>query len=692
MAIVTGTNGNDILNGTGASLERIPNVPLTGSFPGSGSTLVFSSDASDLVSNDTNGQRDVFTKDLDTGVVTLVSTNSSGVQANALSDGPVFSPDGTKVAFISFADNLVPGDTNGKIDIFVKDLATGAVTRVSADSGGLQADGDSLAPSFSPDGAKIVFRSFADNLVAGDTNGSGDIFVKDLATGAVTLATANSAGTQADGISLNPVFTPDGSSVAFFSTATNLVTGDVNGQSDIFEKNLATGAVTLLSTNSSGGQGNDGSQRFSFSPDGTKLAFESFATNLAPNDAFPGSDVFLKDLTTGQVTLLSADAAGVQANSSSHNPIFSPDGTKVAFESFSTNLVPGDTNGQEDVFIKDLATGDVTEVPLNTLGIQGNAESRGAFFSPDGSKLLFFSPADNLVPGDTNGADDLFIASLTGNDDVVVGNPGNDTLHGGFGNDDLDGGHGNDVVFGDNGRDVVKGGPGDDTVYGGNGDDSIDGNSGNDKVFGDAGDDTMRGSEGRDTMDGGAGNDTVLGDSGSDIVHGGAGNDRVSGNGSNDTVYGDDGDDVVSGGDGSDVVSGGIGNDTLTGESARDTLDGGDGNDVLNGGSGTDTLAGGTGADTFVFDRGALSGVDKVTDFKVAEGDKIELHDVLTGFTPDHVSDFIRITESGGNSHLFIDKNGAAGGHHFVEIAQLNGVTGLADVAQLLANHVLVVT
>jgi Tol biopolymer transport system component len=148
--------------------------------------------------------------------VTRVSTSATGAQADDQSYQPVLSADGTKVAFESYADNLVPGDTNGAPDIFVKDLTTGAITLVSTNASGVQGDSWSYQPVFSPDGTKLAFSSASDNLVPGDTNQAWDVFVKDLTTGAVTRVSTSASRAQADGFqSSNPIFSPDGTKVAF---------------------------------------------------------------------------------------------------------------------------------------------------------------------------------------------------------------------------------------------------------------------------------------------------------------------------------------------------------------------------------------------------------------------------------------------------------------------------------------------
>ncbi len=392
------------VEGNGGSSEAV--------FSPDGTKLLFSSFADNLAAGDTTATADLYIKDLATGAVTLISTNSAGVQANGDSYNAVFSPDGTKVLFASVADNLVAGDTNGHFDIFVKDLATGEVTRLSTDAGGGEADDDSVVPVFSPDGSKVAFVSYADNLVAGDTNNMPDIFVKDLATGAITRVSTDSSGAEANGAGLVPVFSPDGTKILFVSDADNLVAGDTNGVPDIFVKDLVTGAVTRVSTDSSGAEADDLNISAVFSPDGTKVLFVSNADNLVADDTNGTLDVFLKDLVTGEVTRVSTAPGGWEADGPSLGAVFSPDGTKIAFFSYASNLVADDENFDIDVFVKDLLTGDVTRVSTDIGGFETHGGSAYPVFSPDGLKLAFESGADDIVPGDTAGQNDIFVANL----------------------------------------------------------------------------------------------------------------------------------------------------------------------------------------------------------------------------------------------------------------------------------------
>lgn len=399
--------------------------------------------------------------------IVRISTSAAGVQGDDTSEDAVWSPDGTKVAFVSAAGTLVPGDTNGSFDVFVKTLATGAIERISVSSAGAQGVGASYQPAWSPDGTRIAFTSNVASFV-NDTNGAYDIFVKQLATGQIYRASTRADNSQAEGRSTEPTWSPDGGSLAFTSRATNLVGGDGNGSADVFVKNLALGGVNLVSSDNTDSEGNNSSDQPAWSADGTRIAFTSAASNLLGGDANGHTDLFIKTLSSDQITrvngnggepngvaltaawapvgnslafiseasnVVTADTNGVpdlfrldltgfitrrvstdlsdnQANGRTTTFAWSPDGTRIAFSSEASNLVPGDTNGREDVFVKNLSTGTVTRVSLGLDGSQGNNVSRGPSWSPDGTRLAFDSLASNLVPGDSNAAYDVFVAKV----------------------------------------------------------------------------------------------------------------------------------------------------------------------------------------------------------------------------------------------------------------------------------------
>ncbi|CAN5372874.1 hypothetical protein BH10PSE4_BH10PSE4_16780 [soil metagenome] len=464
MTTITGGDGNDTLTGSdGGSLIRVSTnsagvqadaASYRPVFSPDGTKVAFASGGANLVSGDSNQGADIFIKDLITGMVTGVTTSGVGGSAPGESRDVTFSPDGTQVAFLSSNAKLTPGDTNGQADIFIKNLVSGAITLVSGTSG-VQSNGYSERPVFSPDGSKIAFRSAASNLVSGDTGPAFDIFVKDLASGVITRVSTDSAGGQINSSAEAPVFSPDGTKIAFSSYASNLVPGDTNSANDIFVKNLITGAVTRVSTTAAGGQASGAAGSPVFAPDGTKIAFLTSA-NMVAGDTNGMNDIYIKDLITGAVTRVSTDSAGGQANSYSIAPVFSPDGTKIAFESYASNLVPGDTNGVSDIFIKDLVSGAIARISTDSAGGQANQFAEAAMFSPDGTKIVFTSYASNLVTGDTNGTADVFIKDLT---------TGADVLNGGSGNDFLDGKGGADVLTGGPGVDTLMGGAGDDFLF-----------------------------------------------------------------------------------------------------------------------------------------------------------------------------------------------------------------------------------
>jgi Tol biopolymer transport system component len=227
--------------------------------------VAFASGATNFVAGDTNGATDVFVHDRQTGTTTRVSVASDGTQGNGDSSvlNPRISSDGRFVAFASLATNLVAGDTNAVADVFVHDRQTGATTRVSVASGGSQANGASgiffPSLSISSDGRFVGFDSDATNLVSGDTNAATDVFVHDRQTGATTRVSRDSDGIQGNNIAAVPSLSPDGRFVGLDSDATNLVSGDSNGVSDIFVHDRQMGTTTRVSIAGDGAQANGNS-------------------------------------------------------------------------------------------------------------------------------------------------------------------------------------------------------------------------------------------------------------------------------------------------------------------------------------------------------------------------------------------------------------------------------------------------
>ena len=382
-----------------------------------GRFVAFRSAATNLVSSDTNNTWDVFLHDQQTGQTTRVSVDSSGNPGNGGSFRPALSGDGAVVAFDSVASNLVMGDTNGASDVFVHEA--GQTTRVSVGLGGVPGNSASFSPSISENGNYVAFLSYANNLVSGDTNNAGDIFVRDWQMGQTTRVSVDSNGNQANDDSYDLSLSANGLVVAFDSVATNLVSGDTNtcggftapgSCSDVFVHDLVTKKTTRVSVASDGAQANGGSYRPSISQNGDFVAFESGATNLVSDDTNNVGDIFVHDLQTGRTERVSVDSNGNQGNSVSYDPSISADGRFVAFHSLASNLVEGDTNNTEDVFVHDRQSGQTERVSVASDGTQANGGSFDLSLSADGRAVAYYSNATNLISGDTNGTDDIFVA------------------------------------------------------------------------------------------------------------------------------------------------------------------------------------------------------------------------------------------------------------------------------------------
>jgi Tol biopolymer transport system component len=388
----------------------------TPSISADGRYVAFYSPASNLVSGDTNGSVDIFVRDRQTGTTELVSVSSSGVQGNGSSYSPSISADGRYVAFYSLASNLVTADTNLYEDVFVRDRQAGTTERVSVSSAGAQGNSSSYTPSISADGRYVAFRSYATNLVSGNVNGYSDIFVRDRQTGTTTRVSVANAGYEGNNDSSSPSISADGRYVAFASLASNLVSGagDTNGVEDIFVRDRQTGTTERVSVSSAGTQGNGASSSPSISADGRYVAFYSLASNLVSGDTNGTFDIFVRDRQTGTTELVSVSSSGVQGNSASSSPSISADGRYVAFYSPASNLVSGDTNGSADIFVRDRQTGTTGLASVSSTGAQGNGASYTPTISADGRYVAFYSPASNLVSGDTNGSADIFVRAELG--------------------------------------------------------------------------------------------------------------------------------------------------------------------------------------------------------------------------------------------------------------------------------------
>jgi Ca2+-binding RTX toxin-like protein len=663
---------------------------------------------------DMTGNAYAGTSSYDFSTPTLVSATAAGIAGNddcVLPNGHAsYSSDGRYVIFDSFASNLVAGDNNAAgydwaaiytsaSDVFIKDLQTGSITCVSTSDASMgtpvMGNSDSFFGSFSGDGRYVVFESDANNLtwmeissipgahsefpfpnspdaywVAGDRNTHTDVFVKDLLTGTIKIASADVNGLTHLGSSCNASISFDGRYVVFESTLSDEfgITSDANGAAgSIYLKDMQTGSIRQVDTNSAGvGANFGGIFHTSISSDGRYVVFDSGATNLTAGDLNNQFDVFVKDLQTGTVSLISSNSANVASNALSENGSFSADGRYVVFESIADNLVAGDTNAQRDIFVKNLQTGETRLVSSNAAGVAGNAASSNAQISADGHYVLFNSGADNLASEgeDFVAWEDVFIKDLqtgaikrvannainaafsadgqsivftgmdTDNNVYQVSNPFSLMLTGDASANTLTGGSGNDTLDGKAAADTMVGAAGNDIYYVDNAGDTITeaANEGTDKVFSTisftlVGKDnienlTLTGSANINATGNSLGN-ILAGNSGDNILDGGAGNDTINGDAGNDRFVAgsSDGNDAISGGAGYDILDfsaagGGVQvnqlTGTTTGSAGSDTLldhieevIGSNFADILIGSDTNDVLNGGGGNDKLYGNKGS---------------------------------------------------------------------------------------
>jgi len=282
-----------------------------------GHYVAFVSDATNLVAGDTNLVRDVFRRDLLTNQTVRVSVSTAGLQADGASFAPSVSADGRYVASSSDATNLVTGDTNAAHDIFVRDLVGNTTMRASATSTGVQGNGASFSAAISGDGRFVAFSSDATNLVTGDTNLVRDIFVRNLGSNTTTRVSVSSAGKQGNGACYSPALNGDGRCVAFTSDATTLVTGDANAVRDVFLRDQTASTTTRVSVPATG-QSNGISYSPALSTDGRYVAYSSSASNLVAGDTNGVPDIFRYDRTLSQTKCVSLATGEVAPSGRKH--------------------------------------------------------------------------------------------------------------------------------------------------------------------------------------------------------------------------------------------------------------------------------------------------------------------------------------------------------------------------------------
>lgn len=415
----------------------------------------------------TNGLQQVFRWDAQTDTIELVSADAAGSAGVSTSNAPSMSNNGRYVAFTSVAGNLVPGDTNGLTDVFVKDMVTGDILRASVDSAGNPATASSSsAPAIAGNGSAVAFQSADPGLVAGDGNGVTDVFVHVLANGETLRASVDGAGAELAEGGYGGSLSSDAQIVLFHSE--DAAVAGAGGMAQVFRRDLATGALQALTD----AQGADAA-RARLSGNGDSACFDSLAANLVAADTNGYGDVFVADLDAlpdldraslaadpwplssgnepsvhphldadarhvvfasaavldsetfaqaggrtrvqiyvadrsgGALRRVSSNTGGAPANGDSVYPRISADGRYVVYESEADDIAAGDANQVPDVFRHDLDTGETVRISLNG-GYAGIGAWRPSI-SDDGSRIAFVSDGDGYVPGDGNDASDVFV-------------------------------------------------------------------------------------------------------------------------------------------------------------------------------------------------------------------------------------------------------------------------------------------
>lgn len=381
---------------------------------GNGRFVAFESDAPNLVAGDGNGARDIFVHDRFDGTTVRVSVASGGREASGDSFHPAISGGGRYVVFSSMASDLVLGDTNGVEDVFLHDLETGITTRLSVSSSGEEGGGASREPDISDDGSRVAFSTLASNLVSGQIGNHEDVVVRDLGSGAYYLASAALTGLSGNGDSRRPSLSGDGTRVGFDSAARNLIDDDTNFHVDVFVRELDAGTTFRASESSWGTQGNGDSTRASLSLTGRYVAFQSKANSIDFADVGVYDDIFRHDSASSETWLVSVVESGESGNLFSMGPAISSDGRYVAYQSWASDLVQGDHNGDYDAFVWDDLLRVTQRASVDSGGGQGQGHSTEVAISADARYVAFQSAVTTFAPPDTNGVEDVFVHDFLG--------------------------------------------------------------------------------------------------------------------------------------------------------------------------------------------------------------------------------------------------------------------------------------
>lgn len=371
--------------------------------------VAFRSEATNFVAVGTNTFQRIYLLDRSTGSNTLVSRALGTAFTNTNSEPPVLTSDGRFIVFASRASNLLAGDTNAKMDVFLYDTTTGKLELISKSTTGGFGNGDSQWPSITPDGRYVAFASEASNLVASDKNTYRDIFVRDRVSQTTVRANLSNFGGEANYVSDLSGISADGRFVVFISGANNLVGGLYVPKWQIYIRDLTLGSTRLISRNLSGNPGNDHSSLFSFSADGKWLAFQSRASDLVSNDTNAVQDIFLWNADTSSIRRLSVGNRGEQMDADCWSPYLSGNLRHVAFYTDSSSLLGSAVEPTRMILDYDLLTETLSPLSFNSAGRSANDGNFTPTLSWDGRYVATASFAWDLVPGDGDAGLDAFL-------------------------------------------------------------------------------------------------------------------------------------------------------------------------------------------------------------------------------------------------------------------------------------------
>jgi uncharacterized repeat protein (TIGR01451 family) len=387
-----------------------------------GQIVAFESYASNWVYDGPANQpnfADIFVRDLQSGITSKLTTGMTGGTANDKSFFPSVSHDGRYVAYLSYASNIVPGDTNGEdpwvvdgLDVFLFDRTNGSTIRVSLNYAGQQITGNSEG-IITPDGKLVIFASDGINVMPDSSpQGITHLYLRDWQSGAIQRLTSTIDGQDPQGIIHQITSDYDGDYIAFSSTADNLVPNDQNNAKDIFLYNRQTGITTLVSKNAAGFSATGSSGRPQLTPDGEHLVFSSAAFDLVPGDTNNFEDIFLYEIATGNIRLISQTPSGTQANGDNKEPTICEGGRYIAWTSGANNFTPLDINTYNDVFFYDIVQDEIRLVSVDMNGYSPNGPAHRSWLSPDCRYIAFASESDNMIVGDTNEERDIYMGRL----------------------------------------------------------------------------------------------------------------------------------------------------------------------------------------------------------------------------------------------------------------------------------------